>query len=343
LCFDSVVQTEALHVDEHREERGPESMEPQLGQAGLVILVLAGFVVLSRSTDLVPNQPAVQTWAAMFIAIVIQSLPFLLLGVVLAAGISVLLSERVIRKIVPTNSAFAVPVASAAGVGLVGCECASVPIASSVMRKGVGAPAAMAFLLSAPAVNPVVVVSTLVAFPGMPEMALARFLGSFLVSLFVGWLWVRVGRGVTLNDRAADMEHEHGSGFRSFVASVHHDLITTAGYLTLGAMIAAGVNTFVPKSILNSLGSHAVLGVLALAAFAFIVALCSQTDAFVAASLTAFSPTARLVFLVVGPVMDVKLATLEAGVFGRQFAMRFVPLVLAVAVGVGSLLGWALL
>lgn len=326
----------------HQEtEDGPTP--PPLGQAIATLAILAGLVALSRTTGLVPDGPAMQTWAAVFIAIVVQSLPFLLLGVVLAAGISVLLSERVLRRLVPRNSGFAVPVASVAGIGLVGCECASVPIASSVMRRGVGAPAALAFLLSAPAVNPVVIVSTLVAFPGMPEMALARFLGSFGISLLVGWLWIRVGRGVTLLDRAAAMQHEHGSGWKGLVSSIHHDLITTAGYLTLGAMIAATVNVFVPKSILDTLGSHAVLGVLALAAFAFIVALCSQTDAFVAASLTAFSPTAQLVFLVVGPVMDVKLASLEAGVFGRQFALRFVPLVLAVAVALGSVLGWVLL
>lgn len=340
MCLNLLVHTEPVEVDHLNAE---PAGQPRLGQAVVTLLVLGGVVALSRLTDLVPDQPALQTWAAMFVAIFVQALPFLLLGVVLAAGISVLLSERVIRRVVPANQTYAVPVASVAGIGLVGCECASVPIASSVMRKGVGAPAAMAFLLSAPAVNPVVVVSTLVAFPGMPEMALARFLGSFLVSLLVGWLWVRVGRGVTLKDRAAEMQHEHGSGLKGFISSVHHDLITTAGYLILGAMIAAAVNTFVPKSVLNTLGSNAVLGVLVLAAFAFIVALCSQTDAFIAASLTAFSPTARLVFLVVGPAMDVKLATLEAGVFGRQFAFRFVPLVLGVAIGVGSLLGWVLL
>jgi uncharacterized membrane protein YraQ (UPF0718 family) len=108
-------------------------------------------------------------------------------------------------------------------------------------------------------------------------------------------------------------------------------------------MIAAAVNTFVPKPVLNTIGSHPVLSVLVLAAFAFVVALCSQTDAFVAASLTAFSPTARLVFLVVGPAMDIKLATLEAGVFGRQFAAVFVPLVVVVATVCGVLLGWWLL
>jgi uncharacterized membrane protein YraQ (UPF0718 family) len=333
-------QVEAVGDTAHHEHL-PEPVE--LGQAVRTILVLVAIVALTRVTDLVPNQPAVQTWAAMFIAIVIQSLPFLLLGVILASAISALLSERFIRKVVPANSVLSVPVATAAGICLVGCECASVQVASSVMRKGVGVPAALAFLLSAPAVNPIVIASTLVAFPGKPEMALGRFVGSFLVSVIVGWLWLRVGRDVTLNDPSAQMDHDHGTGFKAFVASLHHDLITTTGYLILGAMIAAGVNTFIPKSILNDLGSHAVPGILALATLAFIVALCSQTDAFVAASLTAFSPTARLVFLIVGPAMDVKLATLETGVFGREFAVRFIPLVLVVAVSVGSLIGWILL
>lgn len=314
-----------------------------LEESTKVLIGLVVVVFVTRAFGLVPDAPALQTWAAVFVAIVVQSLPFLLLGVVLAAAISTLLSERVISRVVPRRQSLAVPAASVAGIGLIGCECASVPIASSVISKGVGAPAALSFLLAAPAVNPVVIVSTLVAFPGMPEMALARFLASFAMSLVVGWLWIRLGRDVPLRSRYADTGHDHGGGLSGFLAAVHHDLISTIGYLTVGAMIAAAVNTFVPKSTLNELGSHAVLGVLVLAAFAFVVALCSQTDAFVAASLTAFSPTARLVFLVVGPAMDVKLATLEAGVFGRAFAYRFVPLVLLVAVTSAVLIGTVLL
>lgn len=339
MCLDAPVQTEPLAGP----SAGAAGTEDGSRQTTIVLGCLVGAVVLSRAFGLVPDAPALQTWAAMFIAIVIQSLPFLLLGVVLAAAISTLLSERVIRAVVPQNPAFAVPVASLAGIGLIGCECASVPIASSVMRKGVGAPAAMSFLLAAPAVNPVVIVSTLVAFPGMPQMALARFLASFAVSLVVGWLWVRLGREVPMGRRSAAGEHDHGHGFAGFVASVHHDLISTVGYLVIGAMIAAGVNSFVPKAAISAVASHAVLSVLVLAAGAFVVALCSQTDAFVAASLTAFSPTARLAFLVVGPAMDVKLATLEAGVFGRRFAVRFVPLVLVVALLCASLVGRVLL
>lgn len=313
---------------------------PPVGQAGLLAAALLGVVLAQATFGIVPDSPAIQTWTAMFIGIVLQSFPFLVLGVLLATGISLVLSERVVQRVMPRHPALAVPVATTAGIGLVGCECASVPIAGGVMRKGVGAPAALAFLLAAPAVNPIVFVSTLVAFPALPEMAFLRFAGSFLVSVFVGWLWIRIGRNITLGGLAdPHAGHDHGSGWSAFLNGVHRDLITTSGYLIIGAMIAASVNSFVPKSVLNGIGSDPVLGVLTLAALAFVVALCSQTDAFVAASLTAFTPTAQLVFLVVGPAMDVKLASLEAGAFGRRFAIRFVPLVLLVAIVVASILG----
>ncbi len=61
----------------------------------------------------------------------------------------------------------------AAGVVLPGCECASVPVAGGLMSRGVTPAAALAFLLSSPAINPVVIVSTFVAFPNNREMAVA--------------------------------------------------------------------------------------------------------------------------------------------------------------------------
>ncbi len=54
--------------------------------------------------------------------------------------------------------------------------------------------------------------------------------------------------------------------------------------------------------------------------------VCSEADAFVAATFTQFSPTARLAFMVVGPVVDLKLIALQSGTFGGRFARRFAPL-----------------
>jgi hypothetical protein len=138
--------------------------------------------------------------------------------------------------------------------------------------------------------------------------------------------------------------HDHGeSTAQAFLGSVRHDFIHAAGFLVLGAMIAAAINTFVPRSIIDGVAGNVVLAIVSMAVFAFVVALCSEADAFVAASLSAFSDTAKLVFMVVGPAMDVKLASMESGTFGGAFAIRFVPLVIGVAVLSAVGMGWWLL
>ena len=177
------------------------------------------------------------------------------------------------------------------------------------------------------------------AFPGEWDIVAARFIASLLTAVLVGW-WC-LSRGSRLPLRRLEQVAEEGGTTRSrFVATVRHDFVHASGFLVLGAMLAAAVNSFVPRAIIDTVAGQAVLGVLTMALFAFVVALCSESDAFVAASLTAFSDTAKLVFLVVGPAMDVKLAAMEAGTFGAAFARQFVPVVVGTAVAVASLVGW---
>jgi uncharacterized membrane protein YraQ (UPF0718 family) len=308
-----------------------------------VVFGALGALVVSQQW-LVPrlDSPALATWSTIFVAIVVQSIPFLVGGVLLAGVIATLLSEKALRRLVPANPTLGVPVAGLAGVALPGCECASVPVAGSLMRRGVAPAVALTFLLAAPAVNPVVLVSTAVAFPDRPEVVLARFLASLVTAIAVGWLWLRFAGRVPILHRQRG--HDHGEGAaQAFLGSVRHDFIHAAGFLVLGAMIAAAINTFVPREIIDSVAGNVFLAVGSMAIFAFVVALCSEADAFVAASLSAFSDTAKLVFMVVGPAMDVKLASMESGQFGGAFALRFVPLVIVVAVLSACGMGWWLL
>lgn len=281
-----------------------------------------------------------RTWATVFVAIVVQALPFLVGGVLLAATISSLLSDRVLQRVVPRNPVLAVPAAGLAGVALPGCECASVPVGGGMMRRGVAPAAALTFVLAAPAVNPVVLVTTAVAFPGEPEMVLARFLASMGVAVGVGWIWVAVGGRLPMREQRQP-HHQHG--LRGFLLTAQHDLVHTGGFLVLGALVATSVNILLPTTWLDAMADRLWLSVLALALFAFVVAMCSEADAFVAASMAGFSPIAQLVFMVVGPAADVKLTLLHAGQFGREFALRFVPLTFTVAVGSAVLVGWWLL
>ena len=80
-----------------------------------------------------------------------------------------------------------------------------------------------------------------------------------------------------------------------------------------------------------------------MAMLAVLLSICSEADAFVAAGLPQFSMTSRLVFLVVGPVIDLKLLAMQSGVFGRRFAMVFAPVTLLVAVASAVFFGQVLL
>jgi uncharacterized membrane protein YraQ (UPF0718 family) len=288
------------------------------------------------------DNPALQAGATIFVSIVVQALPFLVLGVVLSGAIAAFVPMSFWRKALPRNRALAVPVAGAAGLVLPGCECASVPVANSLMSRGVTPAAALAFLLSAPAINPIVLASTFVAFPGQPEMTFARLIASFATALVMGWLWLRFGKGKWL--RVGPREHLEGSSkWHTFRNNVSHDFLHAGGFLVVGGIAAAFLNVVVPPAWLSAVADQPVLSVIALALLAVALSICSEADAFVAASLTEFSLTARLAFLVVGPMVDIKLISLQTGTFGRSFAARFAPATFVIAVCMSALVGWWLL
>jgi uncharacterized membrane protein YraQ (UPF0718 family) len=286
--------------------------------------------------------PAVQTWFTIFVSITVQAMPFLVLGVVLSGAIAAFVPPGALARALPKNRALAVPVAGLAGVALPGCECGSVPIAGRLVARGAPPAAALTFLLSAPAINPVVIVATAVAFPGRPEMAVARFGASLLAAVIVGLIWVRIGRDEWV-ERARRTTIEDGSRWSVFTGTAAHDFLHAGGFLVVGGITAATLQVVIPRSVLDSLAGSGVVAVATMAVLAVVLAICSEADAFVAAGLSQFSLTSRLVFLVVGPMVDVKLVSLQAGVFGRTFASRFAPLAFVSAVSSALFVGWWLL
>jgi uncharacterized membrane protein YraQ (UPF0718 family) len=309
----------------------------------LILTVLLMLLVSLRDPiGRVMSAPVLQNWMTVFIAVFIQALPFLVLGVLLSAVLAVFVPPSFFARALPRRPALAVPVAGMAGVVLPGCECASVPVAGALVRRGVTPAAALTFLLSAPAINPIVLTATAVAFPNNPEMVLARFVASLLVACAMGWLWLRLGRSGWLRPPARPSFEGQGKG-AAFWGSVRHDVMHAGGFLVVGAMAAATLKVVVPASWLQAVASHPVLSILALAVLAVLLSICSEADAFVAASLSQFSLTARLAFLVVGPMIDLKLFAMQAATFGRGFAVRFAPATFALAVAVSVLVGTVLL
>lgn len=312
---------------------------PVLSPVLLILLLVVVLAVDAFGPPLVP-QGAFQAWVSLLVGVTVQALPFLVLGVALSAGLTVFVPEAALLRYLPRRKAVAVPVVAVSGMALPACECASVPVANSLLRKGLPPAAALAFMLASPAINPVVLVSTAVAFTGQPAMVWARFISSLAVACLVGWLW----RGSLRASRSGDHDHaHHGAGASradAFRAAVIHDFLNSAGFLAIGAAIAVTLKVFIPPAALQVLADNWWMAILVMAALAVIMALCSEADAFIAASFTFVSPTAQLVFMVVGPVVDTKLIAMQYGAWGRRFVERFVPIVLVVAVGVATAVGW---
>jgi uncharacterized membrane protein YraQ (UPF0718 family) len=124
-----------------------------------------------------------------------------------------------------------------------------------------------------------------------------------------------------------------------FTEAARHDFLQAASYLVLGAAAAAALHVVVPPWVFANLAAHLILGVAVMAALAVVLALCSEADAFVAASMTMVPLLPRLVFLVVGPAVDVKLFAMQAGMFGRAFAARFAPCTFLVAIASACAVG----
>ncbi len=321
---------------------GPRPAARRLGSLEVLAGLLVLLVVFRGPLSNLVSGAGLQTWTTVFVSVLVQAAPFLAFGVALSAVIAVYVPRSFWAKALPRHPALAVPAAGIAGVVLPGCECGSVPIAGSLMRQGVTPAAALAFLLAAPAINPIVLTATVVAFPGRPEMAVARGVASLIVAVLIGWLWLRLGKTewIKLPHRP---ELDDVSRARAFWAACRHDVLHAGGFLVIGAAAAATINVVVPGEWLTSLAGNAVLSVIALAVLAVLLSICSEADAFVAASLSQFSLTSRLVFLVVGPMVDLKLISMQTGIFGRRFASRFAPATFVVAVVVGTIVGVMLL
>lgn len=276
----------------------------------------------------------VRLWSTLFVSVCIQALPFLVLGVVLSGLIAAYVSPDLVQRVVPRRSLLAVPVAGVAGVALPGCECGSVPIAGSLIAAGTPPAAALTFLLAAPAINPVVLTATAVAFPNDHRMVVARLVASFVTAVAVGSWWARRGDSTLL----ASLRHAgHDDGdvtarWRRAVDAASRDLVHAGGWLVVGAMAAATIQLLVPRTVLDAVAGNEALAVAALAALAVLLSICSEADAFVMVGLPQFSLTSRLVFLVVGPVIDLKLIAMQSGILGRAFTARFAPLCFTTAV-----------
>lgn len=260
-----------------------------------------------------------------FISILIEALPFILLAVVISALIQLWVTDEMLAKLIPKNRFLSVLTATSLGAVFPACECGIIPVTQRLMAKGVPLHAAVAFMLTGPVINPVVLFSTYVAFGNSWKMVVLRGGLSFAVALLVGLILSYQFKGTsqlkhTLQSRKMP---ENSTAKNKVLGTIKHmidEFFSVGKYLVAGAMIAAFMQTYLKTSVLTSIGNGDVSASLVMMALAFILSLCSSADAFVAASFrSTFSTGALIAFLVFGAKFDIKNTMMMLGVFKTKF------------------------
>jgi uncharacterized protein len=333
----------------------------------LIAVICWGLYLVTRLVDRVDlaGFDRFATFGVIFASIVIEALPFILIGSMVSAAMAVYVPDRFFSRIARLPRSLQVPGATLAGFTFPVCECGSVPIGRRLITNGINPAAALGFMFAAPVLNPVVLGSTWVAYGGGVvglEMAGGRAVFGFFIAMAAGLMIARGGSGVLRkrdengeggvgtnpmpahphdhdHDHAACV-HEPGEGrgatrserVTDYLGHMSSDLLFMGRFLALGAAVSALMQTFIPQDIIGGIADTVILGTLTLMAMAFVLSLCSEADAFVAVSFTAFPRSAQLAFLLFGPLLDTKLAAIYGATFKANFIGRLlivvVPLIL---------------
>lgn len=288
-----------------------------------------------------------------FLSILLEGIPFLLGGAILSGILEEYLPQSLMTRLLPRNPRTAVLVSGLLGVIFPVCECGIVPVVRRLLRKGLPVSCGVTYMLAAPIVNPLVILSTLAAFRGQGavEMTLFRFGLGLSIAVLAGWVVgffapFSILRPGLLGPHGSGADHPHhhapSRGLMDRLGNVatvaSRDFLDVSVYFVIGAAAASLFSTAVNQEIILPLAANPPLAIASLMALASVLSLCSTTDAFIAATLTTFPMAAKLAFLVFGPMFDFKLLFL----YGAAFSKRFILLLGAGLFLVIGLLCWRL-
>lgn len=294
-----------------------------------------GFIVTAQSSFLQLN--------SIFISILIEAIPFILIGVILSGIIQMFVSEEMIARIMPKNRFLAVLFGALTGVLFPACECGIIPITRRLLLKGVPLHAGVAFMLTAPIINPIVLFSTYIAFGNRWSVVFYRGGLALAVSLIIGVILSYQFKDNQLlkPDEPGHHHHHHGTLLQKLGGTLRHaidEFFSVGKYLIIGAFIAAAMQTYVKTSTLLAIGQNDVSSSLVMMGLAFVLSLCSEVDAFIASSFSStFSLGSLIAFLVFGAMVDIKNLLMMLAAFKKRFVFLLITYIVVIVLA-GSLL-----
>ncbi|MFS5390708.1 permease [Streptococcus agalactiae] len=274
---------------------------------------------------------SVLQWFAIFISIIIEALPFVLLGTILSGIIEVFITPDIVNKFLPKNKFLRVLFGTFVGFVFPSCECGIIPIINRFLEKKVPSYTAVPFLATAPIINPIVLFATYSAFGNSIRFLILRFVGATIVAIALGvMLAFLVDDNILKEDAKPTHFHDYSDKKwyqKIFLALAHaiDEFFDTGRYLVFGTLIASAMQIYLPTRVLTTIGHSPITVILVMMLLAFILSLCSEADAFIGASLlSTFGIAPVMAFLLIGPMIDIKNLMMIVNSFKTRFIVQFI-------------------
>lgn len=304
---------------------------------GLILFAIAVMLLSFHDVieSLIELPSSIYQMNTMFFSILIEALPFVLIGVIISGVIQIFITEDHIKRFVPKNKYLAITMSCFLGALFPGCECGIVPITRRLLNKGVPIYAAIGFMLTGPLINPLVILSTYMAFGHDLKMALLRMILGFIIALMIALVISFLYKTNQFKhphlEKESQSHHQTVQNKNKLTGALSHavdEFFDMGKYLIMGTLFAAFVQTYVSYDALFSLGDGEGAATGLMMVLAYLLSVCSEADAFIAASFSNVFPTSAILgFLIYGPMIDLKNTLMLLSVFKTKFVVVFILIV----------------
>ena len=260
-----------------------------------------------------------------FLSIFLEGLPFIFLGTLVSGFLGTYLPRGTFEKFLPKNPTLAILCSGLLGAIFPVCECAVVPVIRRLVKNGLPIGCALAYMLAAPILNPVTAISTYKAFNNSHEIALSRLTIGYLIAIIIALVVSRIAHDLFLKASAKNDQghtHLHPRNLNAALNNSLRDFMDVGLYFCIGVVLTAILKTTIidpTDDFWKNLADNSLLGAAGMMVLAFVLSLCSTSDAFIAANFANFKYGPKLAFMVFGPMMDAKLIFLYSTVFKWKF------------------------
>ncbi|WP_161598873.1 permease [Bacillus mesophilum] len=283
-----------------------------------------------------------------FIGILLEAIPFILIGVFISSIIQVFFKEEQIKKLIPKKPLPAFLAAITIAIITPVCECAIIPVVRKLIQKGVPIHAGVTILIGAPILNFIVFGSTYYAFQDDPFIYFGRIVICLLTAAIVSFIiYIYFSKENILKNQKSDFQSldipQNVRGDSKLKGILHHsanEFFIVGKYFMVGALLASVAQVFISETAMLNATQNTIIGTAFMMGLAFVLSLCSEADAFVAASFSSMVPSESLLaFLVFGPIIDLKNTLVMLSSFKLRFVLLFtiavVIVVMMLSIGSG--------